>query len=58
MKLLLATNNRNKVREMREILADVPGAEVLCAADFPSVIEPEENGATFLDNARIKAHAA
>lgn len=55
MKLLLATNNRNKVREMREMLADVPGAEVLSAADFPAVIEPEENGATFLDNARIKA---
>ena len=55
MKLLLATNNGNKVREMRQLLADIPGAEVLSAADFPQVGEPEENGATFLENAHIKA---
>jgi XTP/dITP diphosphohydrolase len=55
MRLLLATNNRNKVREMRELLADVPGVEVLSAADFPEVEEPEETGETFAANARLKA---
>ncbi len=55
MKLLLATKNRNKVREMRELLADLRGVEVLSAADFPDIGEPEETGETFEDNARLKA---
>lgn len=54
-KLLLATSNRNKVAEMRELLKDMPAIEVLSAADFPEVIESPEDGSTFYDNARQKA---
>ena len=50
MKLLLASHNEHKLRELRAALPDWEIA--LLAA--PEV--PVENGATFLDNARIKAH--
>lgn len=55
MKLLLATKNKHKVEEMRALLRDLPQVEVVSAADFPEVEEPEETGETFLDNARLKA---
>ena len=52
--LLLATTNTGKLREIRDILAGVSVA--LVALDhFPDVPEPEETGATFADNARLKA---
>ena len=40
---------------MRALLAGFDEVEVACAADFPGVPEPVENGETFLDNARLKA---
>ncbi len=49
MKLLLASRNPNKLRELRHAL---PGWEV-DLLDAPE--EPVEDGHTFLDNARIKA---
>ena len=54
--LLLATTNLNKVREIRPLLADLP-IELVTLADVAPVPEPEENGATFWENARIKALA-
>src|SRR5687768_9852633 len=53
-KLLLATTNQNKVREIRPLLAGTP-IELLTLAELPSVPEPEESGATFWENARLKA---
>jgi XTP/dITP diphosphohydrolase len=53
---LLATTNPNKVREIRPLLADLPIA-LITLADLPAVPEPEESGATFWENARIKALA-
>ena len=53
--LLLATNNPKKIKEMREILGSEYGGRILAAADFPEIPEPEETGATFGENARIKA---
>jgi XTP/dITP diphosphohydrolase len=48
LRLLLASTNENKLRELR---AALPGWEIsLLGGD-----EPVEDGATFLDNARIKA---
>jgi XTP/dITP diphosphohydrolase len=47
--LLLASRNVDKLRELRAALSDWD-VELLDAAD-----EPVEDGATFLDNARIKA---
>ncbi|MCG9968714.1 XTP/dITP diphosphatase [Pelotomaculum terephthalicicum JT] len=54
MKLVLATNNKGKVREMSEMLASC-GIEVLSLADFPQVGDIEEDGDTFQANAVKKA---
>ena len=54
--LVLGTTNPNKVREIRPLLADLP-IGLITLADFPLVAEPEENGASFWENARIKALA-
>ena len=52
--LLLATTNAGKLREIRGILADVP-VELVSLQAFPGIEEPEETGATFAENARLKA---
>ena len=54
-RLLIATTNANKVREIRELLADVP-VELITLAGWPDVQAPEETGSTFEENARAKAH--
>jgi XTP/dITP diphosphohydrolase len=56
LKLLIATNNSNKVREYHEILADLP-VTVTYLADEGIILDPEETGATFEENAIIKAQA-
>ena len=57
MKLVVASMNRDKLEELRELLAG-PGLELLSLCDVPGAKAPEETGATLLDNARIKARAA
>ena len=57
MKLILASNNRDKLREIREILADT-GIEVIPQREAGCDFEAEETGTTFEENARIKALAA
>lgn len=59
MKVLIATKNPGKVREMRELLAPeaARGLEVLTLADFPPVPDPVEDAETFAENARLKALA-
>ena len=52
MRLLVATTNAGKLREIRALL---PSCDLLTLADLPAVAEPEETGATFADNARLKA---
>jgi XTP/dITP diphosphohydrolase len=54
VRLLLATTNSDKIREIRSLLADVP-VELVVLSDLAPVPEPEETGETFLDNARLKA---
>jgi XTP/dITP diphosphohydrolase len=56
MKLLVATTNRNKLREIRPVLAHA-AVELLTLADVPAIPEPAESGATFWENARQKALA-
>jgi len=53
-KLLLATTNAGKLREIRGILAGLP-VELVSLARFPGIAEPEETGTTFAENARLKA---
>ncbi len=55
-RLVLATHNPHKVREIHAILGNLP-YEILPATDFPTVPEPEETGATLEENAIIKAKA-
>lgn len=55
-RLLLATRNAHKTREVREILGEGFVVEDLTAR--PDLPEVEERGATFEDNARLKALAA
>ena len=57
MKLVLATFNRDKARELLDLLA-VEGLELASLADFPGAVSPDEDGATLRENARIKAEAA
>ena len=56
MKLLVATTNANKISEIRLALEGV-ACEVVTLADVGRVPEPDESGATFWENARIKALA-
>lgn len=55
--VVVATGNTHKVDEIRAAL-DFAGWEFVAATEAGLWPEPEETGATFLDNARIKAHVA
>ncbi|MDF2439454.1 MAG: XTP/dITP diphosphohydrolase [Abditibacteriota bacterium] len=57
MKLVVATTSAHKWMEIRDLLSDVPNLEVLSLRDFDPLEEPDENGLTMRDNARIKAQA-
>jgi XTP/dITP diphosphohydrolase len=57
-RLVLATNNAKKLAELRRILPADLGIEVLGLADLPAYPEPAETGATFADNALLKAREA
>ena len=55
-RLVIATHNAGKLREMHELLAPF-GIEANSAAEL-GLGEPEETGTTFAANARLKAQAA
>ena len=55
-KLVIASHNEGKVREIRELLAPF-GLNVIGAAKL-RLPEPEETGSTFAENAKLKAEAA
>jgi XTP/dITP diphosphohydrolase len=54
--ILIATTNPGKIREIRRALEGV-SIDWRTLADVPFVPEPEETGATFAENARLKALA-
>ncbi|UQE76394.1 RdgB/HAM1 family non-canonical purine NTP pyrophosphatase [Gordonia sp. PP30] len=58
--VLLASNNAKKLAELRRVVdaAGIEGLTILGLGDVPSYPEPVENGATFEENALIKARAA
>ena len=63
-RVVLATRNRHKVIELREILADVLhgvdvdlDAAVVGVEDFPGIEDVVESGVTFAANALLKARA-
>ncbi len=57
MKLVLATFNRDKLRELTELLGR-PDLELIALGDVPGAAPPHESGATLDENARLKARAA
>src|SRR5690242_822097 len=56
-RLVVATTNRGKLKEIAQLLAGVDGhtVELLTLADFPPVTPPQETGQSFAENARLKA---
>ena len=56
MKLILASNNKKKLRELGEILSDMD-VELLSQREAGCDFEVEETGTTFAENAYLKAKA-
>lgn len=52
--LLIASLNQKKLKELRDLLADL-SFEVLGLADFPNIVEVPEDGKSFEENAIAKA---
>ena len=53
-KIVLATKNKDKVKEIKAVFAELP-AEILSLADFEELPDAVEDGKTFQENASIKA---
>ena len=53
-RLLIATTNPGKLREIAGVLSGMP-LDLLSLADLPPVVEPDETGTTFAENACLKA---
>ncbi len=56
MQLVLATNNKDKIREIKDLLDDLP-ISIFTRDDFLEFPDPDEHGATLEENAIIKATA-
>ncbi|MGN0653904.1 MAG: XTP/dITP diphosphatase [Oscillospiraceae bacterium] len=56
MKIILASNNKNKLSELKQILSPF-GYEIVSQSEAGINIEVEENGKTFEENSFIKAKA-
>ncbi len=54
--LLVATNNSGKIVELNELLAELP-IELKSLRDFENVLDVEETGTTFTENAVLKARS-
>ena len=52
--LLIATRNRGKLQEIKEVLEDLP-FNIVDLSQYPSIETVEESGDTFADNASLKA---
>ncbi|MBQ8503624.1 MAG: XTP/dITP diphosphatase [Clostridia bacterium] len=57
MKIIIATHNKHKLKEMERILLPMGYEAVTDTMLGIELTDVEENGETFLDNARIKAQA-
>lgn len=59
MKIILASTNLHKIRELKAILKRFPQLDLYSLRDYPDYTPPEETGATFEENVKLKAlHAA
>ena len=57
MKLILASNNKGKLAELKAMLSDM-GIEVLSQSEAGLDLDVDETGTTFAENALLKAEAA
>ena len=57
MKLVIASNNKGKIREYKQILEPL-GYEVLSQSEAGLILDVEETGTTFAENSALKARAA
>jgi XTP/dITP diphosphohydrolase len=53
-RIVVATTNRGKLREIEMLLDGIP-LTLVTLADWPGVAPPDETGLTFAENARLKA---
>ena len=56
MRIVFATGNKDKMREIRQILGSL-GMEVVSMKEADADVDVEENGTTFAENSMIKARA-
>ena len=59
-RVVLATRNAGKLREMQQIVAETPKLaeiEVVSVSSFPNVVDVVESAVTFVENASLKARA-
>ena len=57
MKLVIASNNKGKIREYKQLL-EKHGYEVMSQSEAGLKLEVEETGTTFAENSALKARAA
>lgn len=59
VKVLVASRNQGKVRELEQVLHElnIEGVELVSLHDAPPYPDPVEDGLTFVDNALLKARA-
>lgn len=57
MKLVIASNNKGKIREYKQILEPL-GYEVMSQSEAGLALEVEETGTTFAENSALKARSA
>lgn len=58
MEIVIASTNLHKIRELRDMLKSFPHIDVLSLHNFPNYQPPQETGATFKENAILKAEHA
>ena len=54
MKLVIASNNKGKIREYKQILEPL-GYEVFSQSEAGLILDVEETGTTFAENSALKA---
>lgn len=57
MKIIIASSNNHKIKEIAARCADIPVAEFVSIKDILMMNDIEENGSTFEENSLIKARA-
>jgi len=54
--ILIGTRNAGKIKELENLLTDLP-VRIRSLATFPNTVEPKETGSTFAENATLKAQS-